>query len=101
MEVQFRGRNLRIPEPLRAYTQKRLAEKVGRLLKDVGSSEAQVLLAQQHGQHTAEISLKVDATVFRAEGRAADLRAAVDGALDKLDRQMRKVKERLRERKRG
>jgi putative sigma-54 modulation protein len=59
---------------------------------------AQVVLSVQKRVHDAEIVIHASKQTFRAKAKAADLYAAIDLASDKIDAQLKKYKERLKQR---
>jgi len=62
-------------------------------------TEARVVLALERYRHLAEITLQVKGTTLRAEAAASDFHAAVDLALENLEQQVRRRKDRIRARK--
>jgi len=61
--------------------------------------EAKVMLSAEKYRRTAHITLVAKRRIFSSEETAGDLAAAVDLAVDALTRQVRQVKDRLRQRK--
>lgn len=87
-----------------ATRQKLLAklEKLPRLFERLTSIELTVDL--EHNDEAHEVELRVSAEHkhdFVATERAAELMAAVDGAVHKLEQQLRKYKEKVQEHHRG
>ena len=74
--------------------------KVGKLARILPKIiEAKVMLSAEKYRRTAHITLVAKRRIFSSEETARDLTAAVDFAVDALTRQVRQVKDRLRERK--
>ncbi len=74
--------------------------KVGKLARILPKVlEAKVMLSAEKYRRTAHIRLVAKRRVFSSEETAGDLAAAVDLAIDALARQVRQVKDRLRQRK--
>jgi len=97
MEIDFTGRQIDISPDLRQYTEERL-KKVARLLRDRCSLH--VILAAERHLRIAEITLKFrDHSVVGIE-QTPDPRASINGALDKIEKQVVKLIERRRTRKR-
>lgn len=97
MQIAFTGRQMEITQDLRQYTEKHL-RKFTRLLGDRFEMHA-ILTAEKH-RRIAEITLKFrDHTLVGVE-ETENARSAVKGALDKLERQVVRLVERRRERKR-
>ena len=83
--------------PLRAYCQEK-AERLIRFYDRIQSID--VILDGQAGRHTAEIIVHTEGVdPFVAKEAHADAFAAVDVLLDKIEGQLRRHKERLRNRK--
>lgn len=74
--------------------------KVGKLSRILPKIlEAKVMLSAEKYRRTAHITLVAKRRVFSSEETAGDLTSAVDLAIDALTRQVRHVKDRLRQRK--
>lgn len=98
MQVTVTGRHMHITDPIRTYVE----EKVGRIAKvlDAEPMTADVVLHVEKNpanplRDVAEITLHMKRAVVRAEEAAGDMYAAIDLAADKAERQMRKYKSRL------
>jgi putative sigma-54 modulation protein len=102
MQVNVVGRHMTITDPTRAYAE----EKFGRLAKvyDTESMAADVVLdVRKNRAHpdrfTAEVTIHLKGHVVRAEETSTDMHAAIDLAADKADRQMRKYKTKVIDRR--
>ena len=98
MNVEFTGRQIEISPALRAQIEHGL-NKVTRLLGD--NYEAKAILSVERHRHAAEISVTCPnrkPVVGLAE--AKEMSAAVDGALNHMERQLLKDKGRWRNLKR-
>ncbi len=97
---QFTGRNLEITEAMRGYTEDKLS-KLERFFDHI--IDAKVIMSYNHNRNhdpaRVEVQVNVPHGVVRAEEAGQDTYAAVDKAVDKLERQLKKYKDRLRERK--
>lgn len=62
--------------------------------------EAEVEVKRERGRFVVEVTLKIARYLLRAQEKAPSLRAAFDKALDKIDRQLHRHKERLIDRRR-
>lgn len=85
------------PTPAFRQMVERKVGKLARILPKI--IEAKVMLSAEKYRRTAHITLLAKRRVFRSEETAGDLAAAVDLAIDALTRQVRQVKDRLRQRK--
>jgi putative sigma-54 modulation protein len=85
-------------EALRSYA----TEKVLRIKKYLGATaEAAVILSLEKHRHTAEITLNTNGVTLNAKEVTEDMYAAIDLAVDKLERQVKKHKERIKDHKPG
>jgi len=76
-------------------------EKVQRLKKFIGNPrEAHVVLSVEKFRYSAELTIIRDGVTLNSEGRDRDLYAAVDQMADKMDRQIRERRDKVK-RKRG
>ena len=97
MQVLISGRHMSVGEDVKAYCHEK-AEKLTRFYDRVQSIE--VILDGKSGTHTAEMIVHADRTdPFVAEEQHEDLHAAIDVVVDKVERQLRRHKEKLRNRK--
>lgn len=97
MQIEFTGRQMEVSPDLRQYTEERL-NKLTRLLRDRYSLH--VILAAERHQRIAEITLKFRDHALVGIERTPDPRASINGALDKIERQVLRLLERRRTRKR-
>jgi len=95
MKIQVTGRHLSITPSIQAYVE----EKVSKAQKFFSHIIwAQVLLSVEKRAHQTEIIIHASKQTFRALASGDSLYAAIDLASDKIDAQLRKYKERLKER---
>lgn len=94
MKIHITGRHIRLTKALRAYIEKKLP-KTQKYIKRI--VWAQVLISVEKRYHQCEIVLHASKQTFRSLAKAADLYAAVDLASDKIDAQLRKHKDRLKD----
>ena len=94
MEIIIRGDKLKITDSMHAY----IEEKLGKLEKYLKNSEeirANVIVKVKNHEQRVEITIPLKAYIIRAEETKNDFYAAVDKALDTLERQIRKNKTRI------
>ena len=95
LRYQERGENLEITQPIREYVE----NKVSKLEKYFADSlEANVYAnakVYKNNKKKIEITVPLKGVTLRAEETNEDLYAAVDLAVDKLERQMRKHKTKI------
>ena len=98
MQLQVSGRNLEVTEPIREYALRKLARIERHLTEDtrvdleLAIERNRSISANQH----AELTVWTKGPVLRAHEYADDMYAAIDLAVDKLDRQVRRYRERRR-----
>lgn len=97
MHIDFTGRQMEITSDIRQYTQEHL-RKIARLLR--GRCGVHAILAAQKHRRIAEITLTFRDHTLVGVQETADARSAVHGALDKLERQVVRLLEKRRTRKR-
>jgi putative sigma-54 modulation protein len=75
-------------------------EKVEKLQKYLENPrEIHVVLAVEKFRHIAEITVVADGGIFNSQGRDNDLYAAVDQMVDKMERQVRERREKVRQKR--
>lgn len=85
MQIDFTGRQMDVTEDLRRFTQKHL-RKLNRLL---GSpAQLHVILAAEKHRRTAEVTLTLKTQTFIGVSESHDPHTSIKGALDKLERQV-------------
>ena len=98
MEVEITGRQLEVTPALKAY----VLEKVSKAEKYVARSfGARVVLEVDKLTHVAEVILKVKGAQITARAEADEMYAAIDKAMDKVEQQLRRYKEKLAHHKGG
>jgi putative sigma-54 modulation protein len=98
MQLQVSGRNLDVTEPIREYAARKL-ERIERHLTEDTRVDLELAIERNRSisanQH-AELTVWTQGPVLRAHEYAEDMYAAIDLAVDKLDRQVRRYRERRR-----
>ena len=95
LEVQIYARNMEVTERIKDYATKKVS-KLGRFL--TGIDEARVDLAYVKSARSAEdrqvaqITIRGKGFILRSEERSSDIFAALDTALDRMQRQMERFK---------
>ncbi|RMF83376.1 MAG: ribosome-associated translation inhibitor RaiA [Planctomycetota bacterium] len=97
MQINVSGRHMNVGDALREYCEKK-ASKIGRFYDRIQSID--VVVDGHNGQHSVEMIVHSDGTQpFVASEEREDAFAAVDVLVDKIERQLKRHKERLRNRK--
>lgn len=95
MQINVRGANLEVTPALREHVEKKL-RRLRRYFDDAPEEiVAHVTLRVVRNQSVVEVTVPMPGLILRAEVRHADMYAAIDLVIDKLERQVRKYKTRL------
>lgn len=97
MKVDITGRHIDVTEGLRTHAEDKLA-KLERFLD--GSAEAHVVLFIEKHRHVAEIQVKHKIGTFAGTEETGDLYVSIDGVVDKLEKQIRRFKDKRNDRRR-
>jgi putative sigma-54 modulation protein len=95
VEVDIYGRNMEVSDRIFDYVTKKVS-KLDRYLSDI--DDARVDLAYSKAarnaadRHVAQITIRGKGFILRSEERADDIYAALDTAVDKMQRQMQRYK---------
>ena len=92
MQLSITGHHLDVSEPLKNYVQEKF-QKLERHFDQV--IDVHVILSVEKLQQKAEATVQVNGAKLFAEETQADLYAAIDVLIDKLDRQTIRHKEKL------
>jgi putative sigma-54 modulation protein len=92
MQVNITFRHLEPTEALKAHIRERISH-VQRFFDR--PTEAHAVLHVENLQHHAEITVKAGAFLLRGTARTADMYASIDAASDRIERQLKKHKEKL------
>jgi putative sigma-54 modulation protein len=94
MQIKLTGHHIDVSQALREYVQ----EKFKRLERHFTHViDAHVVLTVEKLRHKAEASMLLSGNRLFADAVEADMYAAIDGLVDKLDRQVVKHKEKLKD----
>jgi len=86
------GQQIDVTDSLREYVSSKI-DKIERHFDLV--SDIHCILKVEKLRHTAEATVSVNGGKIFADSTEEDMYAAIDGLVDKLDRQVRKYKEKL------
>lgn len=92
MQLDITGHHVKITEPMRDYVGSKL-DKIERHFDLV--SDVHCILTVEKLRHKAEATVIVNGAKIYADATEADMYAAIDSLADKLERQVRKHKEKL------
>ena len=92
MNIIVTGRHLEVTPALKNYAEKKI-KRFDRYLSNI--SEVIVTISVEKYRHKVEVLLKVNGVLIQAEGITGDVYSSIDGVAEKLDRQIKKYKEKL------
>jgi putative sigma-54 modulation protein len=96
MEVTLKSKNVELARPIRDYIEKKVLKLQKFFQGD--SINAQVVVSAEKGLQIAEVTVQVNGLLLRGEEKTGDMYASIDGAIDKIERQIRKYKTRIHRR---
>lgn len=103
VDVRVHGKNLQILDEMRALTEEKVAH-AGRIFDDGGSADVEYEERNNprisDGRFRVEITTLLAGHTVRVEATAPDERSALDMAVDKFERRLRRLKERIVQRSR-
>ncbi len=97
MQIDVTFRHMEVSEPVRAYVE----EKIARVKKYVDEPiDGQVVLSvEKKIRHKAVVTIAAKGITIKASEETNDMYAAIDGMADKIERQLKRYKEKLKKHK--
>lgn len=92
MNIIMTGRNIEVTPVLRKYAEGKI-KKFDRYISNI--TEAIVTLSVEKYRHRVEVLLKVNGYLIQAEGITGEIYSSIDEVVEKLERQVKKYKEKL------
>ena len=93
MKLNIMAKKIQVGSGFTDTAQKKLNQKLDKFFED--EAEAKISLAEQRGQIVLELTVKAGSMIYRAEQSAADKNDALDTAIDKIIRKIRRNKTKL------
>jgi putative sigma-54 modulation protein len=93
MQITVKGKNFDVTDALRGYAEKRI-DKIVRYFDNVISTD--VTLSTERNWHIVEVTVFGSGFVLRGEERSNDMYASIDMVLDKLEKQIKREKGKLK-----
>jgi putative sigma-54 modulation protein len=94
MDIQIITKNLRLDEDIRDYAEKKLG-KLAKYLSTISSVKLDLVEEKSKSRlhvYTAQVTLNINGFLIRGEHREDDVRAAIDGVADVMERLVNKYK---------
>ncbi len=98
MKLTVRGNKLEVTDSIRNYVEEKLG-KLDKYFEESDEINANVLFRIQGKNQIVEVTIPIKKYILRAEEANEDLYASIDLVAEKLERQIRKNKTRIKERK--
>ena len=98
MRLQVKGRNLEVSEQIRQYAEEKMG-KLERLVSDPTRVELELAVEKNPSiaeNHVAEATVWTKGPVLRARETSADMKASIDQLVGKLERQVKRYREKRR-----
>jgi putative sigma-54 modulation protein len=98
MRLQVKGRNLEVSEQIREYAEEKMG-KLDRLVSDPTRVELELLVETNPSiadNNVAEATVWTKGPVLRAREATGDMKASIDQLVDKLERQVKRYREKRR-----
>lgn len=92
MQIDVTGHHVELTDPLRNYVSDKF-ERLERHFDHV--TDVHVILSVEKLRHTAEATMNISGGKLFADSTEEDMYAAIDSLTDKLDRQIKKHKEKI------
>ena len=96
MNITITGRNVDLTDAIKARVNDKLTKLDKMFTKE---TNATVTLKKENGKDVCEINIPVKGSLLRVSERQDNLFSAIDNAIDKLERQIRKYKTKIRDNK--
>lgn len=96
MKIIITGRHLDLDDNIRTHAEKRLHKAETFFDRII---EAHMILTAEKHRRIAEVTLRAKGTQFHAQEETGDIYASIDGVMEKIDTQIRRHKEKIKDRK--
>jgi putative sigma-54 modulation protein len=98
MNIIVNGRNIEVTPALRTYAEKKIT-RFDRFLSNI--AEAIVTISVEKYRHKVEVLMKANGVLIQAEGITGDVYSSIDEVAEKLERQVKRYKEKLVSHRKG
>ena len=93
MKLNIMAKKIQIGPSFSEYAEKKLNQKLDKFFED--EAEAKITLNELKGQIVCELTVRAGSMIYRAEQSATDKNDALDAAIDKIIRKIRRNKTKL------
>ncbi|MBI2914874.1 MAG: ribosome-associated translation inhibitor RaiA [Firmicutes bacterium] len=100
LRVVSRTKSVELSQGLRTYAEKRVA-RLTRFFEDHTTLSAELVLKRERELEVSELTLQVGGLLLRGVGKTPDLRASVDEAVDRIEKQIHKFRTKIHKRLQG
>ncbi|GAB6163273.1 ribosome-associated translation inhibitor RaiA [Desulfothermus naphthae] len=100
MEIQFNFKNFEPSEHLKKYAENRF-RKLEKYIKRIDSAYLQVNMEVDKYRQKIDVVFNADDIHISAQEESQDMYASIDKVLDKMDAQLRKMKDKEKDRRKG
>ncbi len=97
MHINIRGKNIQLTDSLRSYTESKVS-KLQKFYEDLSAADVSLIVEKNRNieeTHKVEITLHANGTIIRGEESTISMYSSIDVAVDKLERQIKKYKQKL------
>ncbi|HEY9610860.1 ribosome hibernation-promoting factor, HPF/YfiA family [Allocoleopsis sp.] len=102
MKLVIQGKNIEITDAIREYVHQKIEKAVNHFQNITTEVDVHLSVARNpriNSKQTAEVTIYANGAVIRAQEGSEDLYASIDLVADKIQRQLRKYKEKLQHKK--
>lgn len=96
MNIQITGKRVEVTDAMKEYIEKKI-NKITKTLR--GVMEAVVTLRIERYHHIAEVAILTDHVTIRGEGNTADMYTSIDLACDRIEKQIRRYRDKIQKRR--
>lgn len=96
MKTTITAKKMQIPQNFTEYAESKINTKLSKFFGD--EADAKIVISEIKNQIVIELTVKYNSIIFRAERSAEDKFVALDDAIDKIIRQIRKNKTKIEKR---
>lgn len=98
MNIIVNGRNIDVTPALRKYAEEKIS-RFERYLSNI--TEAIVTMTVEKYRHKVEVLLKANGVLIQAEGITGEIYSSIDDVVEKLEKQVKKYKEKMVSHRKG